>query len=93
MMANLNFGKDIVSIMLPNREILLRHEELHEVSKAYMRFYIKESVGAYLKRNAREDLAESMEAIVDNMHKNVKYLLNDNEAIAEAILDATGETV
>lgn len=92
-MVNLNFGKDIVSITLPNREILMRYEELHEVSKAYMRFYIKESVEAYLKGEEREDLAESMDAIVDNIQKDVKFLLNDNEAIAEAILDATGEMV
>ena len=92
-MVTLNFEKEVVSITLPNREILMRPEELHEISKAYLRFYIKESIEAYLKRNGREDLIECMEAIVDNMHKDVKYLLDDTKAIAEAILDATGENV
>lgn len=92
-MVKVNFEKDVVSVTLPNREILLRYEELHEISQAYTRYYIKESIAAYLKRHDREDLAENMEAIVDNMHQDVKLLFDDSETIADAILDATGEAV
>jgi Mg2+ and Co2+ transporter CorA len=92
-MINVDFANDVVSITLPNREILMRHDELHKISEAYTRFYIKESVEAYLKRHDREDLTDCIEEIINNIHKDIKHLLDDSETITSAILDATGESV
>jgi len=91
--VNISCDKEVVTISLANREILLRHEEFHSLSEAYMRFYAKESVEAYLERHERQDLTDYVDKIAENLCKDIKYMLDDNETIGAAILAITGETV
>jgi len=92
-MVNISFSNDVVAVTLSNREILFRYDEFHSLSEAYIRFYAKESVAAYLKKHQREDLTDCMDEIVEHIYKDMKYMLDDNETIAAAILAIAVETI
>ena len=90
-MIKVDFAENAVIVSLADKEFSLQYNELHELSEIYMKFYIGESIKAYLKICNREDLSDSIEAVAENIYKDTKYMYNDNETIKEAIFNEAGE--